>query len=666
LPLTRSPKRISPNHTYWLTLDVDPRQGTLEGEERVRIHNALPQSVEKVVFTLDFNLAGTNKEMKIGTVRGESGAELKAINPTIDGQVNRSLLVVSWAKALETNSDGEMRLNFTGNFPGQVEGLPLHLDDAFYSSSSFYPRVIGHTEKDLTSTRHRDHHSALYRLQLRAPAEQVVASSGKATKEEVSGDSKTAFLESDGTRGCGLVMSPKFSVRSEAIQGVEVKSYSLPGEEERQARLLEAAREVLPFYTKFVGFYPWRNLSILPGSEIHTGGYASSNMVFIHKPEPKGSPNYINWIVAHEVAHQYWGAYVGESNAFPQWLTLGLGQWLDEKFERSKDKSLKRRPWKYYLVGVAMGVDTTIMQPLDKLDGARFDWNNIIAHSKSYSVIKMLEGLLGPYNFERAVGALLERYGGKMVTAKEFSRICEKVADKRLGWFFEEWLYADKKLEYKVTDQIEGESEGVNMLRIKVKRTGDAKMPVEIKAVFKDGSQLLDSIKEDTVEAEIAFTSKAKVDKIIIDPDEELPLKSRIAELEPDILGYALFNAGRYPEAAEKMREVIEADLTNSMAQFTLGLCLYDAMSYAEALGAFESASGLFDAGADRNWKAWSYIWIGHIHDVEGQRDRAIASYQRAIVLGSRERVMFDQYGIEADALSWANERLKVPFRRAK
>lgn len=663
LPLTRSPKKILPNHAYWLTLDIDPSQGSLEGEERVRIHNPLPQSVEKIIFTLDFNLT-SNKEMKIKAASDESGAELKYINPTIEGQFDRSILVVSLAKAIETNSDKELKISFTSKFPSQVGDLPLLLDDTFYSSSSYYPRVIGYTEKDLTSSRHRDYASGLYRVQLRAPADQVVASSGKFAKEEVSGDVKTTYLESDGTRGFGLAMSPKFSMRSEMIQGVEVKSYSLPGGEERQARLMEAASDVLQFYAKFVGFYPWGNLAILPGSEIYTGGYASSNMVFIHKPEPRGSPNYINWILAHEVAHQYWGSYVGETNIFPQWLTLGLSQWLDERYERSKDKSLKRKPWRYYLVGVAMGIDTTIMQPLDKLDSARFDWNNIIAHSKSYTVIKMLEDLLGSYNFEKAAGALLERYGGKIVTAREFRRICEKIADRKLGWFFDEWLNADRKLDYKVTDHVEGESEGISMLRVKVKRVGDAKMPVKIKVIFKDGSQQLDSIKEDTIEAEITFIAKAKMEQIIIDPDEELPLKSRIDELEPDILGYSLFNAGRYSEATEKMQEVLKADPSNSMAQFTLGLCLYDAKKYAEAIKAFEGASGLFDAETEKNWKAWSYIWIGHIHDLERRRDRAITNYQKAIDLGSRERITFDQYGIDADALSWANERLKVPYRR--
>jgi len=664
LPLMRHPKKILSNLEYRLALDINPTQGKLEGEERVKVKNPLAQSLDKVIFTLDLNFPGSNGEAVIKSVNDEFGAELKFVHPSIGGNVDRSLLVVQLGKELKSNFEQELRIKYSGKFAGQVDGLPLLLEDSFYTSSSYYPRVIGYLDEDLKSSRHRDYSSAIYRLQVRTGADQVIASSGEVTKEEVSGEGKTTYLESDGTRGFGLVMSPKFKVISEEMQGVAVKAYSLPGGEDRQARLLEAARDVLQFYVKYVGFYPWKSLSILPGSEIYTGGYASSNIVFIHKPEPKGSANYVNWIVAHEVAHQYWGAYVGDPNNYPQWLTLGLSQWLDEKYERSKDKALRRKPWKYYLVGVALGVDTTIMQPLDKLDGVKYDWNNIIAHSKSYTVIKMLEGLMGALEFEKAVAALLERFGGRIVTAKDFARICERIANRKLGWFFDEWLYSDAKLDYKISDQIEGEAEGVHMLRLKVKRLGNGKMPIKMEVLYKDGSRQIDSIKEDTTEAELVFISKAKKEKVILDPDEELPLRSRIDELEPDMLGYALYNAGRYAEAALKLQEVLRANPSNAMAQFTLGICLYDARKYPDAIEAFERASELSDAEADRAWKAWSYIWLGHVHDLEGRRAKAVESYQKAIALGSREKVRFDQYDIDADATSWARERLEVPYRR--
>jgi len=41
-----------------------------------------------------------------------------------------------------------------------------------------------------------------------------------------------------------------------------------------------------------------------------------------------------------------------------------------------------------------------------------------------------------------------------------------------------------------------------------------------------------------------------------------------------------------------------------------------------------------------------------------------VASYEKAIALGSIEKVRFDQYGIDADAVSWARERIKTPYSR--
>jgi hypothetical protein len=388
-------------------------------------------------------------------------------------------------------------------------------------------------------------------------------------------------------------------------------------------------------------------------------------MVFIHKQEPSGSENYLNWILSHEIAHQYWGVYVGDPSDYPKWLTLGMSRWMDERYERSKDKSVKRKPWKDYLIGVALGVNTTIMQPLDKLEDAKFDWNNIIAHSKAYTIIKMLENLVGRITFENIVAEIFQRYCGKIVTAKDFARVCQRISGKRLDWFFDQWLYTDKKLDYRIIDQIEGEVEkGVYMLHLKVKRFGDAKMPLKIGVRYKDGALRVDAIKEDTVEAELVFTGNSPKESIIIDPDDILPLMSKIDEIEPDKLGYAYFQAGRYAEAEKKLQEALKKNPSDEKAYFTLGLCLYDRKDYSEAIKAFQKASDLSNPETRRTWKAWSNIWIGHIHDIEGRRAEAIESYKAAALLESKERVRFDQYGIDSDAVSWIAERLKSPYTR--
>ncbi|MEM2885158.1 MAG: tetratricopeptide repeat protein [Thermoproteota archaeon] len=650
------------NHSYDLSLDIDPAQGFLEGEERISVRNPFAQSFDKVILTLDFNIQGSGKETQIKAVKHGSGAGARFDFPSIGGKVDRSYLVVALEKELKPNSELELIVEFLSKFPKQADGLPTMLEDTFYESSSYYPRVIGHAEGELRSSKRREFFSASYRVRATVPEDQVVASSGKVLKEEVSGAKKTLHLEAYGTRGFGLVMSPRFEVKSGSFQKVEVNSYSLPGGEERSSRLLEAAGEALNFYARDIGFYPWNNLAILPGSEFWVGGYASSNMAFIHGREPAGSGDKLGRIVAHEIAHQYWGAYVGDPIDYPKWLTIGMSHWMDERFERSKDKNLRRKPWKRYLAGIALGVDTTIMQPIEKLEGAKFDWNGIIAHSKAYTVIKMLESLVGPYTFEKVVASVLERYGGKIVTAKDFARACQRVSGQRLDWFFDQWLYTDKKLDYRVTDQAEAEVEkGVHMLRLRVKRFGDAKMPLKIGVAYKDGSFKVDGIKEDTLEAELVFTGSSPKEKVIVDPDDILPLKSKVDELEPEILGYAFFDAGRYAEAERKLKEALRANPSDAEAHFTLGLCLYEEKDYAGAIEAFQKASEL-ETGKAR--KAWSKIWTGHVLDLEGRRSEAIACYKEAASLGSTERVRFDRYGIDADATSWVAKRLESPYAR--
>ena len=95
-------------------------------------------------------------------------------------------------------------------------------------------------------------------------------------------------------------------------------------------------------------------------------------------------------------------------------------------------------------------------------------------------------------------------------------------------------------------------------------------------------------------------------------------------------------------------------------------MALYDFERYETALDVFRRASDAMGQG-DKRGLAVALIWQGHMLDLLGRRDEAIAAYERVVGLNVSSRgspVRNDQYGLAYYPTSYALQRTKVPFTR--
>ena len=109
----------------------------------------------------------------------------------------------------------------------------------------------------------------------------------------------------------------------------------------------------------------------------------------------------------------------------------------------------------------------------------------------------------------------------------------------------------------------------------------------------------------------------------------------------------------------EKAKNLTIAD---SNFWFKLGLLLFDSGYNKESLAAFEKVPPL-DSSKLGQFAVWT--WMGHINDLLGKRDAAVACYHKALEFDTGESMRMDQYGMKIDR-AWVEVRLKVPFSRTK
>ncbi len=95
-----------------------------------------------------------------------------------------------------------------------------------------------------------------------------------------------------------------------------------------------------------------------------------------------------------------------------------------------------------------------------------------------------------------------------------------------------------------------------------------------------------------------------------------------------------------------------------------IGFAFYDTGDYAEALRVFVELEQLAQAVGDPDRRAMALIWQGHMLDLMGRRQEAVALYQLVVEMGNTNGVRHDQYDLTYEYSAYAAERVRAPFQR--
>ncbi|MHC4693672.1 MAG: M1 family aminopeptidase, partial [Planctomycetota bacterium] len=343
------------------------------------------------------------------------------------------------------------------------------------------------------------------------------------------GDGKSGYYHAGNVRTFGLFLGKNHKVVKTMTKNVLVQVVFTPEGKECAELLLETAVDVINFYCERFGFYPHSVLSIIPGMNRPAGGYpVATSIVAVHGMEQFDSKPKLHWqwITAHEIGHEYWGEHVlseDPDDAF-DWLMIGLGIYADREYARARGLGLNkhREMINRYIKGVRSGFDTTIILSPEQRSKIIYNFNSVVKHGKSFSVISALDCVLGKKVFGRIYRNCLKDFGGGRLGITDFQAVCEKETGRDLGWFFDQWVNSNKFLSYKITSQSCKKQDGHYICQVEVKCLGDLKMPVPVVGYFEDGtsqSQLTDRLLYVNV---LEFKSKFPLEEVRLDPEAAL------------------------------------------------------------------------------------------------------------------------------------------------
>jgi len=527
LPAPGSAKDNSDSLTkYTVTAEVSPEIAMAFGEAAIRWRNdsSLPIGTIHLSFCNSAEVdKGKLSDMIVDPVVNGNPAELRWKQK--EGEDDYFGFDLLLQDEIKPNAVADIRMKFRSREYSYKYGYYRYLDD-------WFPMVVQTVEG-----RPNPKWPVLsaFDVTLTYPSDYKVALSGSITSRSENDGRMTIRSTAQDIPGFGVLISKDFLVAEGEAGGVKIISYFLKGDEKWGQRLLEYSQDIIPFYQREMGFYPQPVLYILPGyPDRPAGGYpVCPNCIVIHRNLDvlkERAPEFARWITAHEIGHQYWGyGYVLEDPDFPRWFGLSMGIYTDRLYAEAR--GLFDEPYRNFTIrysgGVLAGVDTTILQKQAELDRLGFDWNNVIAHGKSYIVLAMLEDYLGADTFKKIFRESLRRYKGKIVTLETFQSLCEEMSNRDLAWFFHQWYRTNAYLDYRIAAFRTKKEDRTFITETVILRKGAAVMPLEVELECGDGRAQVKTIDGWSISTTVRFETDAHPVRVVLDPEDKLPLLSK-------------------------------------------------------------------------------------------------------------------------------------------
>jgi len=227
-------------------------------------------------------------------------------------------------------------------------------------------------------------------------------------------------------------------------------------------------------------------------------------------------------VVAHELAHHWWGDAVTLGDWNNIWLNEGFASYCEalwEEYRRGKEayfEYMKKQDYGYF--------SGTVYAPEAFIDDYRV---YATVYLKGSWVVHMLRGVMGDNLFFQTLREYYERYKYRNATTQDFQKAAEEIYGQPLDWFFDQWVYKGKsrpKYEYswRFEDFQDQPNSGAYTVRLRLKQVQTDwdvyKMPIQVSIITEAGEREF-TVFNDSREQSFLLTVDSKPKEIKLDKD---------------------------------------------------------------------------------------------------------------------------------------------------
>jgi aminopeptidase N/puromycin-sensitive aminopeptidase len=418
----RLPETVRPEH-YTLTLAPDLKAATFSGVETIDLN--LAEATDKIAL----NAA----EITFQSVTVTAGGKELKPSITLDEQKDKEQVAFTFPERLPA---GKATLNilYTGILNNELRG--------FYLSKTA-KRNYAVTQFEATDARRafpsfdEPAFKATYDVSLIIDATDTAISNGPIisdTPGPAAGKHTLKFLTSP-KMSTYLVafLVGDFQCSSGSSDGVAIRVCATPDKVALTPYGVDVAEKVLHYYNGYFGIpYPLKKLDLIALPDFEAGAmenfgaitYRETALLIDPKTASVGAKKQVSLVIAHEMAHQWFGDLVTMQWWNNLWLNEGFATWMEYKAVDHLNPEWNMKPSMIAGVDQAMGVDA---QPTTRAIRAKADTPDEInqmfdgiAYGKAGAVLGDVENYLGEETFRQGVHNYLEAHKYSNATAEDF------------------------------------------------------------------------------------------------------------------------------------------------------------------------------------------------------------------------------------------------------
>jgi len=308
---------------------------------------------------------------------------------------------------------------------------------------------------------------------------------------------------------------------------------------------IDTVASMMKFYESLFGSFPFDKYGMTGIEPFNYGGMEHQTITTLRR-----NYEFNRNVVAHELAHQWWGDMVTLGTWNDIWLNESFATYSEAMQLQNNDEAAFQTEMNSY-ANEYYKEDSTLRYPMyappsNKLFG-------IAEYYKGAWVLHMLRSIVGDSTFFEIFKTYRAQYQFGNAITTDFENVVNQVTHKDMRWFFNEWIFQAGYPVYSHAYRREGNSL-VFYLKQEQSDAPIFKMPVQFVAYFR-GQKTVESFMDSAKVQTYTIQFPSQPDSVIFDPDNKILKK--VVTWSDTTMPYSTLSIINYPNPFNSTTNIV-------------------------------------------------------------------------------------------------------------
>ncbi|HEY9165464.1 MAG TPA: M1 family aminopeptidase [Candidatus Kryptonia bacterium] len=453
-----------------------------------------------------------------------------AYNRRLSLNSNGSRLIVYLDTNLVAGDTGVVRLYYHVTNPGLSNSSPQKGFYLYYRDGSTVFHTIAYTMSEPSDAHYwmpcydDPSDKALSEISVRVPDGFVAASNGRLAATTNNHDGSITYDWVEDFPIATYLMCATVS-QFAVVQGtfvrapgdsIPVQYYVYP--EDSAAAVSNGSCDVdsvismIKFYSSIYGPYPFEKYAMTCIEPFYYGGMEHTTITTV-----KRNYEFDRRVVAHELAHHWWGDNVTLGTWKDIWLNEGFATYSEAMQQQHLSESDFHSEMQYYEAQFFGEYDTTKYAAYAPPPGLIF---GLAEYYKGAWVLHMLRSIVGDSTFFDIMKTYRADFQFGNAVTTDFAGDVSKVTGSDMSWFFNEWIFSPGYPIYSYTYRRSGDTLNFTVEQNQV-NAPFFKMPIDL-GVYSGGTTSILHFTDSLQLQSVSFFFSGTIDSVSFDPSDKI------------------------------------------------------------------------------------------------------------------------------------------------